>query len=473
MPLTSRRSMSDEKSKPSAAESPIGERPTLASPTETQLEQEMPGGIAAHDSYVALRNNKFRLFMSSFFIAVIGGQITTVTALYQIDQRTHDAFYAGMAALALALPMLVLALPAGQIADTFARARIVMAVQGLVCLSTIGLAMVSRLAPDSPHLLKFIFALLALSAAATTIGRPARQALLPSLMPKAEFANAVTWFSSFFEIASMIGPAIGGFVLERSFSLAYFTAAGCSLCSIVLVGLLPRIPIEQRETKRGPMQEVLLGLRFVFSKRLMLSAMSLDLFAVLLGGAAFMLPAYAREVLHVGPKGFGFLRAAPSIGAFSMALLQAHRPPLRHAGRTMLLAVAGFGAATIGFGLSHSFILSLIMLIFTGALDNISVVVRHTLIQLLTPDYMRGRVSSVNQVFIGSSNELGGFESGVTARLFGLVPSVVIGGIGTIVVVIISALIFPEMRRLGALDAIKAEDIDTSSEQPATIANAS
>lgn len=465
--------MSDENSKPAAYEAPVGERPTLATPTEKQLEQETPGAPEAHDPYAALRLRNFNLYQASFFVTVIGSQIQSVTALYEIDQKTHSALSAGWVGLALALPMLIFALPAGQLADTFTRSRIVASMQCITGACALALAAVSYWCYDSPHFTAMVYGLLALGAVATTIGRPARQALLPQVVPMSVFPNAVTWNSSFFEISSMIGPTIGGFICIHSRSAAYVVAAICFAISMVLMVALPHFPLQKSQNKASRLQDLLLGMRFVFSRRLMLSAMTLDLFAVLLGGAVFMLPAYAREVLLVGPLGFGFLRAAPSIGAFTMAFLQAHRPPLKHSGLAMLLAVAGFGAATIGFGLSHSYALSFVMLILTGAFDNISVVVRHTLIQLLTPDYMRGRVSSVNQIFIGSSNELGGFESGVTARLFGLVPSVVIGGIGTIVVVAASAFIWPEMRKLGRLDEVKPEDFDQPQGLQATSAAAS
>jgi MFS family permease len=308
-----------------------------------------------------------------------------------------------------------------------------------------------------------MYVLLALGNAAGTVGRPARTALLPQLVPKRIFNNAVTWNSSIFETASVLGPAVGGFVCGRSIPLTFALAATCWLACFVFVAALPDVPPPRRDASHhgSSLSNLLAGLRFVFREKLMLSAMTLDLFAVLFGGAAFLYPVFATDILGVGPLGFGFLRAAPALGAFSMAIVLAHLPPMQRAGRALLLAVAGFGVATIVFGISRNFLLSFAMLVLIGMFDNISVVVRHTLVQLLTPDSMRGRVSSVNQIFIGSSNEIGGIESTVTAQWFGPVWSVVIGGIGTLIVVVMLAFVSPPLRRLGSL-----RDIQPSEPEP-------
>jgi MFS family permease len=282
----------------------------------------------------------------------------------------------------------------------------------------------------------------------------ARGALLFLLVPAEHLANAVTWNSSGFQIANVAGPALGGLliaVLDRVAG-AYLLAAGCLL---VCVGLL--IPISPRPAARSSeprsLRSLLAGIRFVWSTKPMLAAITLDLFAVLLGGATALLPIYATVILRVGPHEYGWLRAAPALGALLIAVVMAHRPPLQHAGRTLLLVVAGFGGAWIVFGLSTNVWLSFVMLGLTGALDNVSVVIRGTLMQTLTPDEMRGRVAAVNAIFISSSNELGAFESGITADWFGPVASVVGGGIGTILVVLAVMLRWPQLLRLGPLHA--------------------
>ena len=298
-----------------------------------------------------------------------------------------------------------------------------------------------------------------------TFSRAARQALLPSLVPEKVFPNAVTWNSSIFETSSVVGPFFGGLVVAWSFAafnsawIAYtFTMIGQSVYLLFLF-MIPKRAVTRHAgvNDRG----FTAGLKFVWRTRVVLAAMTLDLFAVLLGGATYLLPVFAQDIFKVGPIGFGLLRLAPAAGALSMAMFQAHRPPMKKAGRSLLWAVAGFGLATVLFGLSRNFIFSLAMLAFTGAFDNISVVVRHTLVQLKTPDSMRGRVSAVNNVFIGASNELGGFESGLTAKWIGAVGSVVAGGIGTLLVVALAAITWPEIRRFGSLhDAAPQEPQD-------------
>ena len=258
--------------------------------------------------------------------------------------------------------------------------------------------------------------------------------------------------SRFFQIASVVGPALGGLVIavtERAAG-AYVLSAVGALCCAALASTI-RVTLAPRPRERLSLRSLLAGARFVWSTRLILATITLDLFAVLLGGATALLPIFARDILDVGPSGLGWLRAAPSLGALLMALALAHRPPLRRAGPTLLLAVAGFGLATIVFGCSRNFTLSFAMLALTGALDNISVVVRGTLVQVLTPDAMRGRVSAINAIFINSSNQLGAFESGITAEWFGTVPAVVLGGIGTLLVVVLWAWLFPALRRVDRL----------------------
>jgi MFS family permease len=297
-----------------------------------------------------------------------------------------------------------------------------------------------------------IYLILLISATGRTFGWAARSSYFPQLVPRDVFANAVTWNSSIFQIGSVIGPAIGGLLIVRAgFPFIYALDAACALSFFFLV-----LPIRSREhvmsSERNAWRSLKEGLRFVLSKKVVLATITLDMFAVFLGGATALLPIFADQILHCGPIGLGWMRAAPGIGAFIMSLLIAYLPPMKHAGKTLLWCVTGFGVATIGFGLSHYLWLSLVMLFLTGLFDSVSMVVRHTLLQLVTPDTMRGRISAVNNIFIGTSNELGALESGLTAALFGPVISVVAGGVGTILVVLGVSWKWPETRKIGALD---------------------
>jgi MFS family permease len=283
---------------------------------------------------------------------------------------------------------------------------------------------------------------------------PASSAFLPSLVPREHFSKAVTWSSGSFQLSSVAGPAASGelIALTGKPALVYgLNAAACVIC-LILIGLVRK---EHKVAARDTMtfRNLLTGFQFVFNNRIIFGTISLDLFAVLLGGATSLLPVYAEDILHAGPKGLGYLQAALPLGSLLCALVLDHGPQLQRAGRTLLWAVSIFGLATIGFGVSRSFWLSFALLFVCGFVDNISVVVRHTLVQLLTPDEKRGRVSAVNSLFIGTSNEMGGFESGAVAQWFGPVFSVVSGGIGTIIVVIAVAMIWPEIRKYGRLDS--------------------
>jgi MFS family permease len=331
----------------------------------------------------------------------------------------------------------------------------------------VALAALAYFGRDWPRLVPAMYALVLLNATTLVFARPARQSLLPQLVPTHVFGNAVTWNSSIFEVCSTAGPAVGGLLIAFAGApAAYLLNAALLVACAIITTRFPATPVTRRNEAPG-FRSLLAGVSFVWTRKLMLGVMLLDLFAVLLGGAVYLLPAFAKDILHVGAIGFGSLRAAPALGACAMAMVLAHRPPMRRAGRALLLAVAGFGCATIVFGLSKNFWLSFVMLICCGACDNISVVVRHTLVQLLTPDAMRGRVSAVNQIFIGSSNELGGLESGVTAAWWGPVRSVVVGGIGTLVTVIAIALAFPPLRRLGRLDRVKPDEPNDATAQRA------
>jgi MFS family permease len=399
-----------------------------------------------HHPYEVLRNRDLMLYTLARNIALIGQQITTVGIGWELYSRTHDALALGYVGLVQFVPVLLLAIPAGHAADRFGRKEIVQAAQVLLALSALGLAAVSALrGPVSLVYLCLLFAGLARG-----FSGPARSAMLPQFVPQEEYESAIKWNTSVFQVASMLGPALGGAVIAAGHGAApaYLLDAACGTTAFLLTALA----VTRYGSPRAPaapmtLESLTAGLRFVWRTRIILATITLDLFAVLFGGAVALLPIYAQDVLHVGPRGLGWLQAAPAAGAFCMAVTQTHLPPLRRPGAAMLWAVGGFGAATIVFGLSRSLALSLGMLFLTGALDNISVVVRSTLVQVLTPGEMLGRVSAVNNVFISSSNQLGGFESGLVARLLGPVVSVVAGGIGTLIVVAAVALGWPETLR--------------------------
>ena len=405
----------------------------------------------------------------------------TIAIEWEVYARTHSASALGLVGLAAAVPIVVLSLPAGHLADRFSRRSIILLTQALSAVCSICLAAVSWQHLNLPRLtillrtndflrlvasaferhtafhfddlsLPLIYLLMLVSASIRTFGWAARSSFFPTLVPRETFANAVTWNSSIFQVSCVLGPAAGGFLIVRlGFPFIYSLDAICAVAFFFLV-----LPIEKiREAPRvalGAWQSLGQGIRFVLGRKMILATITLDLFAVLLGGATALLPIFADQILHCGPIGLGWMRAAPAIGAFVMAVTIAYLPPMRHAGRTLLWCVSGFGAATILFGASRWFWLSLLMLFFTGVFDSVSVVVRQTLVQLLTPDEMRGRISAVNNIFIGTSNEFGAVESGLTAALFGPVVSVIAGGIGTILVVLAVAWKWPETRKLGALD---------------------
>jgi MFS family permease len=444
---------------------PDPQRPDTASPTLPELEREVPGGyaVAGHDPYAALRLQAFRRFVAGVTLSRVGQEFLVAALGWEIATRSvHPAFALSMVGLLGALPVILLALPAGHLADSVDRKL-------LASSTAVGLALCSAaLGVVSFYHLPLVWLYLFFTASTTmgAIGGPAHSSLKAQIVPVELYSNATTWSSSFFQIASMVGPALAGALIAlkplhlghlvvESLPLAYEIDAASCIALAVLLALTPVRPIVK--SKEAPsIQTLLAGIRFVWVNNIILATITLDLFAVLLGGATYLLPIYARSILHVGPVGFGWMRAAPAIGALSMAMLVAHLPPMKHAGRNLLYAVIGFGLATIVFGLSRSFALSLLMLFLTGAFDNISVVVRHTLVQVLTPDEMRGRVSAVNNVFIGASNELGGFESGLTAQIFGPIWSVVGGGIGTILVVLAANAIWPQVRQFGSLEDAKA-----------------
>jgi MFS family permease len=408
----------------------------------------MSAAGSGRDPYLAFRSQAYRAYTIGWFVALIGTRIQSVAIGWEMYQRTGDALSLGLVGLAQALPTMLLALPAGYLADRFNRAKLVMLSLVLMTLASLALAALSL----SQGSVELMYLFLFLDAAAVIMGRPARVAMMPQLVPAASFPNAVMWNTSMMQFTSVLGPALGGLVVAWNVPIAYVLAAASSLLYLLMVARL-RLPAEIRPIGAASWKGLVAGMNFVWNKRIILTMISLDMFAVLLGGAVYLLPIYAEDILQVGAKGFGWLRAAPAIGAFVVGVGMVYLPPMQRAGRTLLVSVAGFGAATIVFGLSQSFWLSFLMLALTGAFDSVSMVIRQTLVQTLTPDEMRGRVSAVTSIFVGASNELGGLESGLVAHWFGPVISAVSGGIGTILVVIATAFASPELRSYGPLVA--------------------
>jgi MFS family permease len=409
-----------------------------------------PPTAAAPDPYAVLRNRDVVLYLIGRLVASLGQQMLTVAVGWELYERTHSALALGLVGLTQMLPMVLFTLPAGHVADNHDRKRIIILTNSVIACASLGMTFTSAL---SANVFWIYFCLFAAGTARTFLW-PANSAFLPHLVSRQDFSRAVTWSSGSFQLSSVAGPAIGGALIALTHHAApvyAFNAAAALIC-LTLISLVRRrhtVAVKEKMTARN----LVVGFKFVFASPIILGTITLDLFAVLLGGAAALLPVYAKDILKAGPTGLGVLQAALPAGSLLCALILAHRQPLQKAGRAMLLAVAGFGLATIAFGFSHWFWLSLLMLFICGAMDNVSVVVRHTLVQLLTPDEKRGRVSAVNSLFIGTSNELGGFESGVVAYLLGPIFAVVSGGIGTILVVLAVAAIWPEIRKYGRLDA--------------------
>ncbi|MEO6210697.1 MAG: MFS transporter [Gemmatimonadaceae bacterium] len=418
----------------------------------------MPASAEAQsrDPYAALRYPDYRYFLAGRLAASMGSQMIDVAIGWELYERTNRALALGFVGLVQVVPIILLALPAGHAADRFDRKRIAMLSLLLLIVGSLALAAISFTVAPIPLIYLTLFVI----GVALAFHRPAVAALLPQLVPAEKFANAVTWNSVGWQLASVVGPALGGLIIAWRHHAGIVYVLDAALMMVFVI-CLTRVRGQQvaRARKAVNMQTLLGGVRFVWHTKVILAAITLDLFAVLFGGATTLLPVFARDILHVGPDGFGWLRAAPSIGAVFVAILLLGRAPMRTAGRSLLIAVAGFGLATIVFGLSRSFPLSIVMLIFAGGLDMISVVVRQTLVQLRTPDEMRGRVSAVNSVFIDTSNEFGGFESGASAALLGPVVSVVGGGIVTVLVVTAVAVAWPELRNMRGL----ADDLPKSS----------
>jgi len=422
----------------------------------------------------AFRYRNYRLFQAARFLVVTALEMQSVAVGWQIYEITRRPLDLGLIGLAQFMPALLLFLVGGHAADRFERRRVLLACYTSFCLCSVALLGISlnwldwpgasgaAHAPSSPA--PFYVVMLAIGLVRVFSG-PAGQAFTPLLVPAEVFPNAAAWGSSIFNAATILGPLVGGLLYAlRASPIPVYLAASMTLATSVALMLAVRLQGVQ-QISRGDWKSMLAGLRYVWRNKLILGTTSLDLFAVLLGGAVALLPVFAREILHTGPRGLGILRAAPGIGAALTALAITLFPLRRLAGVKMLACVACFGAATVAFGVSRNLYMSIFALLIAGGADMVSVIVRATVVQLATPDEMRGRVSAVNVLFIGASNEFGQFESGITAQWLGTVPAVVVGGVGTLGIVALWSWLFPALRRV---DRLTPESIAIAAEQDLT-----
>jgi MFS family permease len=403
-----------------------------------------------HDPFAALRIKEFLFFLNTRFFLTLAIQMQSVIVGWQVYEITKDVLALGMIGLAEAIPFIAVSLFSGHVADNFNRKHIIIVFTSLLILCTTALLYFSMetVTVIQQYGTYPIFIVIG----GIGVIRGFLSASFPSFMaqivPRELYANSATWNSTVWHVASIVGPAMAGFICAVSFEAAYQVNIVMIITAVISFFFIRSKPLPLKEKKESLYESLSAGIKFVFSNQLILGALSLDLFAVLFGGAVGMLPAFADKILHVGAAELGFLRAAPAAGAVLMALILAYRPLTRNAGRNLFLSIGAFGLATILFGISTNYYWSLFFLFLTGAFDNVSVVIRHTILQLSTPDNMRGRVSAVNSIFIGSSNEIGSFESGLAARAMGLSPSVVFGGIMTVFIVGITAKLAPKLRKL-------------------------
>jgi MFS family permease len=398
---------------------------------------------------VAFKYPGFGLFLVARWFVVASVEMQSIAVGWQIYDITHRQLDLGLPGLAQFLPGVLLFLVSGQTADRFERRKVLFACYaGFATCS--GLLLFNSL--HGSRNVNAIYAIMLLLGIVRSFNGPATRAILPQFVPDEHLPNAVAWGSTTFQSATILGPSIGGLIYAASHGPSAVYAISMTFSATAMLSMLGVRP-KSKQHPRHPitLQTVLVGIRYIWRKKIMLGLISLDLFAVLLGGCVWLLPAYARDILNTGPRGLGFLRCASGVGAAAMAILLAYRPLRRRTGVTMLLCVAGFGVFTILFGISRNFYFSLIALVLVGASDMVSVIIRGVLIQVVTPDEMRGRVNAVDMVFIGASNELGAFESGATAQWLGTVAAVVLGGVGTLLVTALWAWAFPEIRRTDRL----------------------
>jgi len=415
--------------------------------------------VKKNDPYAVLRIPEFRNFQVSRFTLTFGIQLAETILGWKAYELTHDKLVLGLIGLSEALPFIITALYSGHAADTYNRYKIVKRTMlgMLFCFAGITALMFN----DAQILREYgiwpIYLLIGFSGIARAFMAPCLQSIVPTILPRELYANGATWGSNVWQTAAVTGPAAGGLLyglLKVKYSQGIPEIASFSVTLVLLsisLYAFNRLAVKEnppKEKVENLLESLKAGIKFVWNKQEMLSAISLDLFAVLFGGAVALLPVYASDILHTGPAGLGLLRSAPFLGSVVMGLFLAFNPPTTNAGRNLLIAVTGFGLATIGFAVSTNFALSFAMLFLTGVFDNVSVVIRQTILQVMTPNHMRGRVSAVNQIFISSSNEIGAFESGLAAKLMNTVPSVIFGGCMTLVVVATTYVLAPKMRKL-------------------------
>jgi len=413
----------------------------------------MLGNILSGDAFTAVRNRNFRYFLGYRFFMTMATLMQSVIVSWHMYFLTKNVLWLGLIGLVEVLPQISIALFAGHYIDLWNRKKIV---RNTTSLLLIGSAILMLYSIESFHSFERfgvwpIFITIFLTGLSRGILMPANTALLGQLVDKKDYANAATWSSANWQVGAVVGPAVGGLI----YGFSSITIAYCSIFILYLISLfifstvqIEHIFSELPATEEDMFSRIREGIRFVVKSPELLGAFSLDMLAVLFGGAVAMLPVFASDVLHVGPEGLGFLRACPALGAIVMSFYLMFHPPVKNSGTILLWSVAAFGMCMIGFAFSSMFWLSGLLLLLSGLFDNVSVVIRGTILQLYTPEHMRGRVASVNSIFIGSSNELGAFESGIAAKFMGLIPSVAFGGIMTLVVVAATARINPVLRKL-------------------------
>lgn len=436
---------------------------------------EQAGGGTEAGAASAFLSRDFRLYQTARLLVILGAEAQSVAVAWQVYKLTGSALDLGLTGLALFLPGLFFMLAAGHVADRYDRRWIILICYGVQAVSTFALLWfalsgATRVWP--------IYAVLLVIGLGRAFSGPASSALLPSLVPKEHFVNAVTWGATVFQIANICGPAVGGLLFTLALpgaaerwngaAIVYLFTLITLIAFLVLVGSMRTRPARM-EKKAFTLETMLAGFHYVWQAKLLLGSISLDLFAVLLGGATALLPIFATQILHAGPSALGLLRAMPSVGALAVSLVITVRPIRHNAGKLMLTCVGIYGAATVVFGLSKTMWVSLLALLVVGASDMVSVVVRSSILQLATPPEMRGRVSAVNWLFIGASNEFGEFESGLTAQWWGAVRAVVVGGVGSLIVTGFASVLFPNLRRADALTAesLMAANLQQSVAEPA------
>jgi MFS family permease len=414
----------------------------------------MENKLFSGEAFAAVRNGNFRYFLGYRFLMTMATLMQSVIVSWHMYSLTKNVVWLGMIGLVEVIPQISVSLFAGHYIDLWDRKKIV---QNTTVLLLLGSAILTLYSIESFHSYERlgiwpIFVTIFLTGLSRGVLMPAHSALLGQIVEKKDYANAATWNSANWQVGAVMGPAVGGLIYGfSSISIAYGSVFVLYMASVLMVGNVKAKPLEintSKVTEEDIFSRIKEGIRFVMKSPELVGAFSLDMFAVLFGGAVALLPVFASEVLHIGPEGLGFLRACPAVGAILMSVYMMFNPPAKNSGKILFVVVSAFGLCMIGFAFSTNLWLSAFLLFLSGVFDNVSVVIRGTILQLYTPDEMRGRVASVNSIFIGSSNELGAFESGITAKWMGLIPSVVFGGIMTLVVVGATAKINPVLRKL-------------------------